>query len=422
MTAMDPQGSCVFFGLNPFFTAEIDISKDLVDDADKRSKVVTAAKADSCQEIYNPDGRVTNKLLLVFDPNVVSKTFTKEGKYEFTFNNNSYTATMINSYAVSQSSKIEPKKSFSKDYMRKIRYFSGRDRVTAGESDIIEWITCAQDVIEGTENVVAKDKIDYLKNSLTGDALILYMSSREEITTPQQLVDLISRTYGGDESLDHLEYDFKQMVQKDKEKPSRFWTRLQSTIVRIKKISTYDEQAVNLMRIRQFKLGLCPTDNDVIRATIDLHAMSDPQSIPSYGRMLQWLQDIERERLERFRRAGDLKVRSALVNVQDDDLDSLRAQVSKLTVDCAQASACKLQEPAAVTVAQLSTHAPGYKGRRQGKFDKRQKKTVYCWVCGSTEHKMLQCKAKFDPEKFQGYFDAYRSSRAERAVKPKELP
>ena len=43
---MDPQGCCVFFKLNLFFTAVIEIAKALIDHDDRKFSLIGAACAD----------------------------------------------------------------------------------------------------------------------------------------------------------------------------------------------------------------------------------------------------------------------------------------------------------------------------------------------------------------------------------------
>ena len=154
----------MFFKLNPLFTSVVEIDKSLIDTGDKRDLLIDAAKAEQCHLIHDLGGNVENRSLLVFSSENVSNKFIKDGTFNFQYKKTEYHAKLINVYAANKTSTIDPTNVQSKDYMRKIRYFSGRDKISAGECDVFEWTACAQDIVNSTENVVPKDKIDYLKN------------------------------------------------------------------------------------------------------------------------------------------------------------------------------------------------------------------------------------------------------------------
>ena len=129
---------------------------------------------------------------------------------------------------------------------------------------------------------------------------------------PQELVNTILMTYGYSHSASHLEYEFHNIEQKDLEKPSSLWTRLQTMGNQIKSLDSSFNLEVE--QFRQFKFALNAHDHELLDTHYGLEQADCDNKYPSYGAFLQQIQIFERDKRERLDRSAG--VRSAFVSVQ----------------------------------------------------------------------------------------------------------
>ena len=319
--------------------------------------------------------------------------------------------------APKQSTSVDKPDGHNRTFTRKIKQFSGREAIGPGECGVGEWLILAQDVVDYDTKLSPQEKLDYLRNTLVGDALQLLSSCLDDIQDGQQLVELISRTYGGQISPEQLEFEFRQTTQKDRERPSVYWARLQQNLVKWAK-SSKDDINMDSLRLGQFVWGLCPTDSDLLGVRLGLTDMIAKQCYPPYSKMLEDLQNIERERRERHVRAGSSKIRSGLVAVEDSskDVDDLRAKVAQLSVQVPQQldSSTELGAVAANVVSTPQSLSEGQNRQRQRKRGQKSRKP--CWNCGSLQHQLARCLETFDADRVRENFQKFRESKAKKPL------
>ncbi len=258
-----------------------------------------------------------------------------------------------------------------------------------------------------------------LRNSLFKNALTTIASSDLNFS-PQELVDTIRMTYGYSHSAQHLTYEFHKVEQKDLEKPSALWTRLQTLGNQIKRIEpSFD---LGMERFKQFKFALNSTDHELLDTHYGIESKYE-QDYPDYVDFLQKIQIFERDKRERMDRNKRNGIRSALVAVESQPVSSpvslpVNLNATMATNTQAPAAAAKLspnniQEAEAGVMAfslqRNDSHAKnqGYKPQFDKQHQKKDKpkRTITCFNCNEEGHRYNKCPKTFDAVIFKSNFE-----------------
>lgn len=417
---MDLLGTCNCLASNPLYTAITTVNQDIVADKDKLVNFGQVAGADRTHRLYNVNGSFKDDILLEYNDASYAKHFGSKKSIEVKVDKTIFTLKSIFHELITPTIHTPSHKpdSHAKSFTRKIKHFSGKDVPGPGECAVGEWLVLAQDVVEYDSKLSSQEKLDFLRSTLVGDALQLLSSCLHDISDGQALIDLISRTYGGQISSEQLEYEFRLITQLDREKPSIFWARLQNNLVKWEK-SQKAPLAKDKLRLQQFVWGLCPQDNDLLTVRLGLKGMTSADTPPQYGTMLEKLQNVERERRERQQRAGNNKVRSGLLVVDDcsAELDDLTLKVSQLAVQSSASAAPVQVEPSAAEKVTKPVKKPFQKdtgGKHRRRFSKNQKKP--CWNCGSLKHHMPRCPEPFNADRVKASCQNFKNPQAEKPL------
>ena len=403
---------CKTFGVNPLQAAWSEVSTTVMKEQGFADDLAKHLDAKQVFLTYKCDGSQSERILVSFEATTFCKLLGDQKRYEFQFNDTKVClhniATLFGEPEVQKTTSKEEK---VKKFLRKIKPFSGRDRPAGGECCVSEWLVLAQDIVDNARDYSALEKIDYLRNTLVGFALQLFTSTTSEIDTPQDVIDLIARTYGGSVSLDQLFFEFHQITQNNKEKPSVLWARLQTKLLEIQKTFKCDE--VDKKRFIQFKWGLCPADHDILATRLDFEIIVQTGDFPHYANFLKDLQCFERERAERNSRSVKSKVTSALVSTQSEqEVCELKHEVDSLK--------CKVETPSVGLVAGLSVNSKSkYSSGKKSKDThcssekKTHKKSLKflgeCWNCEEIGHRFPQCTKPFNAESVAKHFAEHKA-------------
>ena len=419
---MDLLKTCKLFDLNPLITAIAEIDTNNFADTEV-SGLAKLANADKTHRLYELNGKFMLSVLFEYNAASFNKHFGTVSSIDITVKQEQYKVETVYSRITSSPPAKQDTKPehYKKMFTRKIKHFSGTDPVGQGECSVSEWLVLAQDVVDHDTKLTDREKLDYLRSTLIGDALQLLSSCLDSVQDGQCLINMIARTYGGELSCEQLEYEFRQKTQADREKPSLYWARLQQALVKWNKSSTTAKIDMDKLRFCQFVWGLCPTDSDLLGVRLNLSTMISTCDYPYYSKFLEQLQVIERERRERCCRAGNSKVRSGLVNVDEDntELDKLKLKVAQLSVQQRQEV---LEEQVQVANVNAATaFVPQNKstvgnskpvGDRQGQRPRGTRNKKPCWNCEALDHHLARCPADFDADRVKVNYQKFRDSKA----------
>lgn len=408
---------CRIFNVNPIFAAKAEVSPTELDSEDDIEKFTKQVKAVSCDRTYRCDGEKADTLLLSYTEEEFTKLFGVDESTVVKWNKTQVRIVTIMSemtQACQPTSLTELMKCYTKSdklkLHRKIKHFSGNEKPASGECSVTDWLVLAQDLVDHARDMKVQDKIDYLRNTLVGNALQLINSTTSEIDSPQDVIDLIARTYGGSVSSDQLYFEYHLITQSSKEKPSCLWTKLQTKLLQIEKVGKI-KTTMDSERFNQFVWGLCPTDHDILSRILDFEQITANKKFPAYANFLKELQCIERERLERSSRSTKSKVHSGLIVAEEySEVEQLKSEIQSLRVRVETAQA---DTP---VVASVRTN-PKYQKQDKKKFYPKKKfhkpkSTTFrgtCWNCQQQGHRLPDCTREFDQESVRKRFAEHKS-------------
>ncbi len=415
--------------LNPFLCGVI-VDRELAAKEDIDDKILTVSHAIGVHRTHDIAGNVMDMIVLEYDKKETFKQmFQQSDKIFIKVAEKSY---QLERVRVSDCSKpqdaktlqdrqkeLKKSKVISKN-VRKIKPFSGITPIPAGESCCEDWVDLAQDMIDYDIHLSSVELFCVLRNSLFKNALTTVASSDLNFD-PQELVDTIKMTYGYSHSAEHLTYEFHKVEQKDLEKPSALWTRLQTLGNQIKRIdSKFD---LSMERFKQFKFALNPIDHELLDTHYGIEHKYEQGQFPDYVDFLQHIQVFERDKRERMDRNKRNGIRSALVTVETQSVNPTVSQPTKvnttLTASIQTPAASATPPPTniqgadaevmAVTMQRNDSHAnhqqykPQYDKQRQKK--EKPKRIINCYNCNEEGHRYTKCPKPFDPVIFKANFD-----------------
>ena len=454
----DPLSVCQDFLVNPWLTVLIENFGHFDDEAALKGEIHAVWPNVEVSASVNHAGVFTKQVLITADSrddfDVIVKCMTDEGKLKVGLRE-------VNARAIDMSCYRHPavptvvvdppaaKERISKQYVRKIRPFSGMDKPPGSESGLQEWLMQTLDLVSD-KILNQEEKYRLVKNSLVKDALSLVSSSRLE--SAESIVELISETYGGVLSLDQLRFNFNQCVQKKSEKPSQYLVNLQTQINHML-ITGLPEDTVDEIRFAQFYYGLTSSDLDLLEIHLDMGGYLKTKNYPDFPTILKEIQVWERTRRERQSRSGiGARVGAMLVSEsyeidkgkselsEETHVTSLQKQVSELTgkleslvsenqnarvaalhdyvkpSDCPRMSCDECAE--LLPRPELRPQRKKWNRRRTLPIDETKLRCFYCGVVG---HRVWSCPNKFDPSKAQEAMDCLRSGNKPQNGEPGAL-
>ncbi len=306
---------CVAYNIAPFFCAVIDGITLPPKDVQDRKKTIDdlldniVPGGTIWKDAVSPSGQLRKQLLIVLrsieDCHKFRGEWTDDGTIQLN-DEKMYHISWV--FEEKPRAVAQPNSAF----IRRIKPFSGCEKVGAGECDVFEWVAVATEIVEHEDTMAPCQKLRYLKNSLVKDALTL-VATNTNIYNPVELIDLISRTYGVARTAKRLWTDFYRLKQEKGEKPSAYLTRIQKHLLEIERVSPTQVQNQAESRIMQFSQGLRKMDYDTLCLHMNLQTYEKVGNYPQYSQLLLLVQEVERDRVERVQREGG-EVSRAMIN------------------------------------------------------------------------------------------------------------
>ncbi len=424
--------------LNPFLCGVI-VDRELAAKEDIDDKILTVSHAIAVHRTHDIAGNVMDLMVLQFDKKeTFNQVFQRNDIVFIKVAEKSYQLEKVRVGDVSRpqdaktmqdrQKEMKQSKVISKN-VRKIKPFSGITPIPAGESCCEDWVDLAQDMIDYDIHLSSVELFCVLRNSLFKNALTTVASSDLKYD-PQELVNTIKMTYGYSHSAEHLMYEFHKVEQKDLEKPSALWTRLQTLGNQIKRIDSKFDLCME--RFKQFKFALNPIDHELLDTHYGIESKYDEGNFPDYVEFLQHIQTFERDKRERLDRNKRNGIRSALVTVESQSVNTVVSQPTNVNTNLtasiqtppASATPSPLNtqgadaEVLAVTMQRNDSHAnhqsfkPHY-DRQQRQKKEKPKRIINCYNCNEEGHRYSKCPKAFDPVIFKANFDKAKAKQQE---------
>ena len=427
---------CEDYGIPPFFclvVQEYELPKaDSVKDSVALAKKQIAASIDKCivHPLFGASGQPKNSILLQCEDResfAIAKELICDGYIQLKDLTYPISYVYERTPTFAQKSENIP---YQKVPLRKLKLFSGSEKVGSGEVDAREWLSQANDLIENEKQLQEKEKMRILRNSLIKHALLLISSS--EVNTCREILDLIALTYGEAHSAAHLRFKFYQMQQGPSESASTFLSRLQETLKEYARVDVSIKQVEPEIRFKVFTEGLRPDYFDLMNIHIGLEMIDYRKDYPDFPTLLRLVQSFERNRRERFERSHETQC--AAVNsipygknlepstsksfnadsTMQQELLELKKQMSNLMAGKSKKNKPQQQSAACgeVTVEAEPAPAPKYRTNYRGRKPK-------CWNCGTIGHTVFACTQEWDATAVKAHVDSTRQ-RIQNAQKQKE--
>ena len=425
---------CEDYGIPPFFCVVVkeyelpkaDTVKDSIDLVSKRMS--TTMNNFVVYPIYGANGSPSNRILLEFKSR---EAFTEVKKLVsggcLTVDNDLYPVEFVYETASKPRRDRSP---YRKVPLRKLKLFSGAEKVAGGEIDAKEWLSQASDLIDNESELKEDEKMRILRNSLVKQALLLVSSS--EVHTCKELLDLIALTYGEAHSVAHLRYKFYQMQQGQTESASLFLSRLQDTLKEYGKVDPSVRAVEADVRFKVFTEGLKPDYYDLMNIHIGLEQMLIREDYPDFPKLLRLVQSFERNRRERFERSHDTVCGALQAIPFGKNLESpsgkvtgvestLRTEVDELKKQLASLStASKKQKKQGAACAEVSVDTSEQKPKKPGR-SRYTPRPKTCWNCGEQGHTVFTCKKTWDADAVKDHVSTVRQQIQTRLME-KEQP
>ena len=416
---------CELKRLNPFGCGQFNLGVESAKLPNIEELIIQGSHCTTVHTIVAPTGEPLGRRILEYAlPSDYSKLQKANGKFEFKIADVKHVVNPI-SFPTKVTEAKEDDKGLHK-YTRRIKTFTGRDKHGGGEAGIHEWRMLAQDAIDNDAHLTPLAQRQLIRTSLQGDPLKLVQGMEDP--TAQKMIDIVSRAYGGTSSVEQTWTDFYRAMQRDKEKPSHYWARLEEYLLDIKRISSDLTIKYDSFRAKQFIHGLCPDDVELICQRTNLRDVVEEKlgvQFPTFNSFLERLQLMERERFERKERFGNVRVRSALVHT-DDNMEQLQLQVASLQTQLSEyavkINAVNQQYENAAALAQaplpqqnqyVNTNAANVPGSGGG-FKPKPQFRGKCFNCEKQGHESRDCKVMpYDRERVMKNYQEYKKKRNE---------
>ena len=430
---------CEDYGIPPFFclvVQEYELpTADTVADSVAliKKRIATCIDEFVVHPIFSATGSAKNCILLQCENRksfVSAKQLVSGGM--ITLHGSEYPVTEVYEHATTPRKDHSPHRKIP---FRKLKLFSGMEKVGGGEVDAREWLSQANDLIENEKDLKEIEKMRILRNSLIKQALLLVSSS--EVNTCRELLDLIALTYGEAHSAAHLRFKFYQMQQSPGESASSFLTRLQDTLKEYSRVDPSIKIVEAEIRFKVFIEGLKPDYYDLMNIHMGLEFMLTRMEYPDYSVLLRMVQSFERNRRERFERSHETQC--AAINsipfgknlesltskavdgdsVLKQEICELRKQMANLTANKAKKNKPSQQNAACADVSVDAVEAE--RSSSQKKRSRYRGRRPKCWNCGTEGHTVYTCKQEWDATTVKSNIDSVRD-KIQSAQKQKQSP
>lgn len=260
----------------------------------------------------------------------------------------------------------QPQPSQSSQFLRKLRNFSGKKPVPAGEVDFETWSLQAKQVLEEDINEVSKKRC--LTNSLLRPAIDICLN----IDTSQQIFETLKIVFGRVADGRELYVQFLSKFQESKETSSEYLQRLYLELLTIEERRGITADSLPKELLQQFIRG-SRDENLIFRLKLE-EKTDDP---PSFADLLLSIRKEETRCNEKKTRLGT-NARAASQTTSEES--TLKAQVKLLTE--------KIEKMEA-------------KSKPVTRKDKDTKSKVFCYNCGYDGHKNKTCRKSPNPQLVQ---------------------
>ncbi len=250
--------------------------------------------------IHSPTGDITDKMVLEFSNEASQRAFEDKVEQGIIKLNNKNCKVQSAYRDVPAAAPVEGKREMQ--LIRRLKPFSGAGKPGPGECSITDWIAAARQLMEPDVPLTDAERLRFMKNSLIKDALTLVLSGN--VRTPQDLLDMISKSYGAHRSPEQLRFKLYQLKQEDKERPSSFLARIQAIIAEIDTIEHGFLGDNDYIRLLQFHMGLQVDDHNQLNVYCNIKERLHTKQYPIFPDLFQMVQDYEREQEERNERLG----------------------------------------------------------------------------------------------------------------------
>ena len=405
---------CEDYGIPPFFclvVKEYELpTADTVADSVKliTKRIATNIDKFVVHPIFGATGQAKNCILIQCEDRqsfAAAKQLVSGGV--ITLHGNNFPVSMVYDQACTPRKDHSP---YRKVPLRKLKLFSGAEKVGGGEVDAREWLSQANDLIDNERELKEHEKMRILRNSLIKQALLLVSSS--EVNTCKELLDLIALTYGEAHSAAHLRFKFYQMQQNSSESASLFLSRLQDTLKEYGRVDNSIHVCEPEIRFKVFTEGLKPDFYDLMNIHLGLERMLAEENFPDFPNLLRMVQSFERNRRERFERSHEVKcasinsiplgknLESSKSNTIDGD-SAIKQELSELKKQMATLMSSKpskkKQPPQQAACAEVSVETEQAPPQKQNRYKYRGRRpTNRCWNCGADGHTVYTCTKEWD--------------------------
>lgn len=277
-------------------------------------------------------------------------------------------------------------------HRRRLRLFSGKLPVPAGEFDYESWKRPALQLVEDC-GITPSEKLSRVIESLLPPASNIVWALGKAATAEECLVGL-EKAYGVTADGDELYLRFSECFQKPQEAASEYLVRLQELLTRVQEAGGVNPDRVDNVRIQQFTRGCLY--NEPLLMKLDLKKRPTP---PDFVSLLQELRlEEQREREKEQRRVGEQKVATKRVavaaeasSIPVDDVKQLREAVALLQQQLTAVQTSDHHHAVSASPGQQKpTWSRPHPNNRQV-VKPRARYPLICFNCGQQGHRLTDC-------------------------------
>ena len=282
--------------------------------------------------------------------------------------------------------------SASSTHRRRLRLFSGKAPVPAGEFDYESWKRPARQVVEDP-GISSSEKLSRVIESLLPPASNIVWALGKGATA-EECLEGLEKAYGVTADGDELYLRFSECFQRPAEAASEYLVRLQELLTRVQDTGGVSPDRVDNVRIQQFTRGCLY--NEPLMMKLDLKRRPTP---PSFVSLLQEVRlEEQREREKEQRRVGEQKVATRRVAVvaeaspaPTDDVKQLREVVALLQQQLAAVQTADRHHGTSASPGQQKSgwsrpHPPNHQAKKP-----RARYPLICFNCGQQGHRLTDC-------------------------------
>ena len=294
---------------------------------------------------------------------------------------------------------------------RRLRLFSGKTPVPAGELDFENWRRLARQLLRD-ESIPDREKKSRVTESLVPPALNIVWAV-EDGSSAQEHVDCLARAYGSTADGDELLTSFRCTYQLEEEKASDYLLRLHTLLTQVIEMGGIEHEECDRVLCSQFQRGCLY--NDPLLNTLQLQAKKkDPPGMLVLLREVRAAEALLEEKSDR-RKGGPKSSKRVTTMAQTA---STSAQEPKIAPSPESRSNNEIQE-LRQAVDLMTRRLDGFfKSQTQRNYSntstphRQPRGDIICYNCGENGHRMDACRSQKNPALVQDKIIA-------RQVKPK---